>query len=100
MEPVAGSTSPVEYGSDGVTLEDRLLATKLYAPSTRTNIVTRSRLTERLDEGVMGKLTLICAPPGFGKTTLLSEWILQSDCRSVGSLSMMGTTIRRDSSPT
>src|SRR5512143_3386075 len=51
------------------------LATKLYIPPPRPRIVLRSRLIERLNEGLHGKLTLISAPAGFGKTTLVSEWI-------------------------
>jgi len=52
-----------------------ILATKLYIPPPRPNIVPRLRLIERLSEGLHCKLTLISAPAGFGKTTLLSEWI-------------------------
>jgi LuxR family maltose regulon positive regulatory protein len=54
-----------------------LLATKLYIPPVRPNLVPRPRLVERLNEGVrLGrKLTLISAPAGFGKTTLISEWV-------------------------
>jgi LuxR family maltose regulon positive regulatory protein len=54
-----------------------LLATKLYIPPLRANLVPRPRLIERLDEGLrLGRrLTLISAPAGFGKTTLLSEWV-------------------------
>jgi LuxR family maltose regulon positive regulatory protein len=54
-----------------------LLNTKLYIPPLRIGLVTRPRLIERLDEGLhLGrKLTLLSAPAGFGKTTLLSEWI-------------------------
>ena len=54
-----------------------LLLTKLYAPPPRPDIVHRSRLIERLNEGLSTgrKLTLISAPAGFGKTTLVSEWI-------------------------
>ncbi|MCC6975738.1 MAG: helix-turn-helix transcriptional regulator [Anaerolineae bacterium] len=53
-----------------------ILATKLYIPPPRTNLVPRARLIERLNEGLRGKLTLISAPAGFGKTTLVSEWII------------------------
>jgi LuxR family maltose regulon positive regulatory protein len=53
----------------------QILATKLYIPPPRTKIVPRPRLIERLNEGLVGKLTLISAPAGFGKTTLVSEWI-------------------------
>jgi LuxR family maltose regulon positive regulatory protein len=52
-----------------------LLATKLYIPPPRPNVVSRPRLIERLNAGLLHKLTLISAPAGFGKTTLLSEWL-------------------------
>src|SRR6266508_4344989 len=52
-----------------------LLATKLFIPQPRPNIVLRPRLIARLNEGLHRKLTLISAPAGFGKTTLLSNWI-------------------------
>jgi LuxR family maltose regulon positive regulatory protein len=52
-----------------------ILATKLYIPPPRPKVVLRSRLIERLNEGLRGKLTLISAPAGFGKTTLVSEWV-------------------------
>ena len=52
-----------------------LLATKLYIPPIRPELVSRPRLIERLDAGLHRRLTLISAPAGFGKTTLLSEWI-------------------------
>ncbi len=55
-----------------------LLATKLYVPQAHSNRIKRLRLTERLNEGLKYKLTLVSAPPGFGKTSLLSEWIPQS----------------------
>jgi LuxR family maltose regulon positive regulatory protein len=50
-----------------------LLTTKLYIPSPRLELVPRPRLIERLEGGLHRKLTLISAPAGFGKTTLLSE---------------------------
>ncbi len=54
-----------------------ILATKLFIPPPRPGIVLRPRLIERLNEGLsLGrKLTLISAPAGFGKTTLVSEWV-------------------------
>ena len=52
-----------------------LLRTKLHVPPVRSELVSRPRLIERLNAGLTRKLTLISAPAGFGKTTLLSEWI-------------------------
>ena len=54
-----------------------LLTTKLYIPRVRPELVSRPRLIERLNDGLHRKLTLISAPAGFGKTTLLSEWASQ-----------------------
>src|SRR3712207_6545410 len=52
-----------------------ILTTKLYVPPPRPHAVLRPRLTGRLNEGLHRKLTLIAAPAGFGKTTLLSDWV-------------------------
>ena len=52
-----------------------LLETKLYVPRSRRGLVPRPRLTERLDRGIASKLMLVSAPAGFGKTTLLTEWL-------------------------
>jgi LuxR family transcriptional regulator, maltose regulon positive regulatory protein len=57
-----------------------ILTTKLYIPRPRPNVVSRPRLLERLNEGLHGKLTLISAPAGFGKTTLVSEWLTGRQC--------------------
>ncbi len=51
-----------------------LLRTKLHIPPYRPELVPRPSLIERLDAGIQRKLTLVSAPAGFGKTTLLSEW--------------------------
>ena len=53
---------------------DHLLATKLHVPSPRTGFLARPRLLERLTEGTARDLTLVCAPAGFGKTSLLGDW--------------------------
>jgi LuxR family maltose regulon positive regulatory protein len=50
-----------------------LLTTKLYMPPARANLVSRPRLIARLHAGMTSKLTLLAAPAGFGKTTLLSQ---------------------------
>ena len=56
-----------------------LLATKLYVPPTRPELVPRPRLTERINAGSQGKLTVVSAPAGFGKTTLPSKWVQVSE---------------------
>src|SRR5919199_4140984 len=55
------------------------LATKLYLPPARQTLVERPRLLERLNEGLKGRLTLISAPAGFGKTSLVTAWRRQSE---------------------
>ncbi len=67
-----------------------LLETKLFAPTRRDGVVVRSRLTVQLDRGAQGKLTLISAPVGFGKTTLLADWLAAAPAahRSVAWLSL------------
>jgi LuxR family maltose regulon positive regulatory protein len=55
-----------------------LLATKLYVPRPRTQLVPRAHLVEQLQQGVERALTLVSAPAGFGKTTLLAQWFAES----------------------
>jgi len=52
-----------------------MLLTKLHIPSTSEDIVHRAGLFERLNDGLNRKLILISAPAGFGKTTIISDWI-------------------------
>ncbi len=52
-----------------------LLKTKLYIPKWRAGLVSRPRLIERMHQASARKLTLVSAPAGFGKTTLLAEWL-------------------------
>jgi LuxR family maltose regulon positive regulatory protein len=61
-----------------------LMKTKLYIPPIRSELVSRPRLIERLDEGFRQdrKLTLVSAPAGYGKTTLLGEWIAHCELRT------------------
>ena len=54
---------------------EQLLSTKLFIPTTRPELVSRTRLIEQLNLGLHRKLTLISAPAGFGKTTVVTEWI-------------------------
>jgi LuxR family maltose regulon positive regulatory protein len=55
-----------------------LLSTKLCIPHPHRELVSRPRLIERLDAGLRGKLMLVSAPAGYGKTTLVSDWIVRS----------------------
>jgi LuxR family maltose regulon positive regulatory protein len=57
---------------------DVLLATKLHLPRPRPGFVPRPRLLERLREGMAHELTVVCAPAGFGKTSVLAEWARSS----------------------
>jgi LuxR family maltose regulon positive regulatory protein len=59
----------------GILMSTSLLTTKLFIPSTRTELVHRPRLIEQLENGFHRKLTVISAPVGFGKTTMVSEWV-------------------------
>ncbi|WP_129662898.1 hypothetical protein [Phytoactinopolyspora endophytica] len=52
-----------------------LISTKLHVPRVRSGVVSRTRLVARLVGGRERKLALLCAPAGWGKTTLLSEWL-------------------------
>lgn len=53
--------------------------TKVYRPPPRPDMVSRPQLVRRLDEGLHRKLTLVSAPAGFGKTTIVSSWLAGSD---------------------
>ncbi len=56
-------------------MTSEILVTKLFIPKTRPELVSRPRLIEQLDRGLYRKLTLISAPAGFGKTTLVVDWL-------------------------
>jgi len=62
--------------------EQILLVTKLTRPSIGADLIPRQRLTNKLQLGIQRPLTLIAAPAGFGKTTLLSTWLEQASLRS------------------
>src|SRR3954452_8453581 len=55
--------------------QNQLLATKFYLPVASSPVISRPRLTGLLDESFKHSLTLVSAPAGFGKTTLLMAWI-------------------------
>jgi LuxR family transcriptional regulator, maltose regulon positive regulatory protein len=66
-----------------------LLETKLYVPRARPDLVPRRRLSELLDRGSSSTLTLVSAPAGFGKSTLLAQWLAAtSDEGSAGWVSL------------
>ena len=58
---------------------DQLLTTKLYIPQIHEDLVPRPQLYQRLDAGVTRKLTLVSAPTGFGKSTLVTSWLAERD---------------------
>jgi LuxR family maltose regulon positive regulatory protein len=60
-----------------------LLSTKLTIPPPRARLVPRPRLIARLQEGLCGPLTLLAAPPGCGKTSLVSAWHASPQGRSI-----------------
>ncbi|RJE91337.1 LuxR family transcriptional regulator [Paenibacillus sp. 1011MAR3C5] len=59
-----------------------LLKTKITAPRLREGLIERSRLLQQLNRSLEGKLTVICAPAGFGKSTLLGQWARSLDSRT------------------
>lgn len=56
-----------------------LLQTKLYAPEIQSDFVVRPHLIEKLESGTQRKLTVVTAPAGFGKTTLVMQWLSHID---------------------
>ncbi len=86
MEEVTGDALAVG-GRDSTTVpsarsgvpHDPLLSTKLHWPRPRSRLVSRAHLVERLQQGMEYALTLVSAPAGFGKTTLLAQWLDEGD---------------------
>jgi len=81
----AEAAVPSAHGAaDGArrSIHPPLLATKLYRPLPRAHLVRRSHLMERLTEGAQGPLMLLSAPAGFGKTTLLAQWLAERGTRA------------------
>ena len=56
-------------------MQSALLSIKLYIPSSRKTLVTRPRLTATLSNALTKGFTLVSAPAGYGKTTLVSSWL-------------------------
>ena len=80
---VGGQSSAVVFSKEKMSKLQRtqhaepaeLLSTKLAPPRLRSALVPRESLLTRLDAGLEHKLTLLSAPAGFGKTTLVSHWL-------------------------
>ena len=75
-------------------MSDLLLQTKLFKPALRSSLITRTHLIDQLNaglgigtEGFTARLTLVCAPAGFGKTTLVTAWLDQFASRDAQSSS-------------
>jgi LuxR family maltose regulon positive regulatory protein len=56
-------------------VESSLVATKLHVPAPRAGLIGRARLIDRLERGLASRLVLVSAPAGFGKTSLLTQWL-------------------------
>jgi LuxR family transcriptional regulator, maltose regulon positive regulatory protein len=76
------NTPASSAGTEDLTGERVLLVTKLAMPPVRSDLVARPRLVNQLSLGIQRPLTLIAAPAGFGKTTLLSSWLEHASLRS------------------
>ena len=60
-----------------------VLATKFFAPPLLSDLVLRQRLIDQLNAGSQRKLILVAAPAGYGKTTLISSWLHETNIPSV-----------------
>jgi len=76
------------YGPHVLRPEPVILTVKVASPVVRRGHIARPRLVEQLRAGVRGRLTLLAAPLGFGKTTLLAEWAAAEDNGAVAWLSL------------
>jgi LuxR family maltose regulon positive regulatory protein len=87
---VIGSVLPSGAAPYDAGAATRLLETKLYVPRSRSELVARPRLAERMRDGAERRLTLVVAPAGFGKTTLLAAWLADASGgrRSAGWVSL------------
>jgi LuxR family transcriptional regulator, maltose regulon positive regulatory protein len=82
VEPPERRRPPRRGGRAG-----RAVGTKLYVPQPRLGFLLRPRLRQRLTQGTALELVLVCAPAGFGKTSLLGDWARRSQ-RQVAWLSL------------
>lgn len=83
-EARAGTGSSVPVGNAYIiVMPEAILATKLVIPPPRNERVPRTRLKRAMSAGVRRKLTLVSAPAGFGKSSLVSDWIAETNVRAV-----------------
>src|SRR6266568_2560291 len=75
----AAATPPVPKTAATVGPTGSLVHTKLSRPRSGSDVITRTRLIERLNAGLGCEIILVCAPAGFGKTTLLTQWVQTID---------------------
>src|SRR6266480_2826155 len=75
----AASTLPVPMTAASSGSLSSLIRTKLYRPRSGSDVIPRTRLIERLNAALGGEITLVCAPAGFGKSTLLAQWVQTID---------------------
>ncbi len=75
-----------------------LIATKLHVPAPRRELVERPRLVDKLDLRDLPPVTIVSAPAGFGKTTLLADWFART--RSAGQTVTWLSLDARDNDPT
>ena len=79
MQPIPARRNGLAPESAPASASERLLlVTKLAAPPVRADLTPRPRLTDQLQQGLQRPLTLVAAPAGFGKTTLLCAWLERS----------------------
>src|SRR5215208_7878927 len=74
-----GPSSIILSMGEAALMDRQILRAKLYVPRYRADAVPSSRLHERLDEGARRDFTVVSAPAGFGKTTLLADWSQRSE---------------------
>ena len=77
-----------------------IVQTKLYVPRRRAATVPRQRLIDRLNRGIDARLTLISAPAGFGKTTLVSGWLASASAAQRERLTAWLSLDQSDNDPT
>jgi LuxR family maltose regulon positive regulatory protein len=86
-EVVHGAESAASARQPPSTTPSRpLLQTKLYRPKVRRGAVSRPRLLEQLDRALGSRVTVVSAPAGFGKSTLLAAWLAGASARGEGEL--------------